>query len=539
MVLESSFWNYIWADAFRQFMIYFVSIHCSGILISFSLFAGRAMSFQRKALLKFMSTLIFTLIIITGLYIFTYETVYPLVTGYVRELRALSTMSTELYKGAGRKEAAGDHHSALIYIDLSLAIDENNPEKINRKLEIMKSLSAAELKTYEQQHTGGEQSALYEGEDVQKLLKHAEDALEDKDYANAYTYAESVLALDSRNNRAMWISNIAWEEISEKKLNPDIEKTRYLISEKRRGFTALLKHDYIDAYYIFKDLEKQYPYDSYIKYYLGEIAEELPSVSFFSDEAELVLSLPIPGIQYLVFFNKKDESSRELISIDKVVHVADGMFFKNVEVLGFLKQGSILYHYVVPYGKLIGGYININCIGRDKRSQGHTPDYLSGVPPVDKTKGIKLHVNPLDFSYYKLTPNDLREMSIWQLVKTMGITKNFANNDKVLFLEIVYKLSIPFLLLVLSLICARIAVRQGMNYVSSPPRSLYLFLPVIPFIVLFATDLVVYLYKIITGFVYFSFGGILTVVLLLTTHLLLIALLFYAIGRRLDKMRKA
>jgi hypothetical protein len=347
------------------------------------------------------------------------------------------------------------------------------------------------------------------------------------------------LALDSRNSRAMWISNIAWEEISEKKLNPEIEKTRYLISEKRRGFDAFIRKDYPGAYYIYRALEKQYPHDSYIKYYLGEITQKLPSISFFSDEAELVLALPVPGFNYLVFFNIKDQSTREIVSIDRVVSVANGMFFKNIEVLGFLNQGGMLYHYVVPYGKLIDNYININSMGRDTASQAASPQYLSGVPPVDKQKGIKLNINPLDFPYYQLSPDDLRSMSIWQLLKSMGITKDYMNNQRVLFLEIILKLSVPLLLLIFSLVCARIAIGQGIDYVTRPPGVLYLLLPIIPFIVLFVVNLAMYLYKICIGFVYFSFGSVFTVLILLAAALIVTAVLFFNITRRLYKAGNA
>jgi hypothetical protein len=539
LVLEAGYWNYIWADSLRQFIIYFLAIHCSGMLIAFSLFARKAMGFQRKALLKFMSTLVLTLIIITGLYIFIYETVFPLLNAYVKDLRTQSSWSAELYKGAEQKEGAGDYKTALTYIDLSLSLDSNNAAKINRRSQIMKNLSSEELQAYEQRRTGGLQSGLYSGENVQSLLQKAENALAAKDYTGAYNYAGGVLTLDSRNSRAMWISDIAWEEISEKKLNPEIEKTRYLISEKRRGFNAFLRGDYPAAYYIFKTLEKQYPHDSYIQYYLGEITQKLPAISFFTDEAELVVSLPIPALDYLVFFNLNDESTREIISIDRIVSAANGTFFRNVEVLGFLSSGGILYHYVAPYGKLIDGYININGMDRDTASQAAGPRFLSGVPPVDRQKGIKLNINPLDFPYYRLSPGDLHTMSIWQLLKSMEITKDYMNNQRVLILEIILKLSAPLLLLIFSLVCARIALGQGVDYITGPPGVLYLFLPIIPFIVLFAVNLVMYLYNICIGFVYFSLGGVFTVLVLLAGALAVTALLFINITRRLYKARSA
>ncbi len=539
LVLEASFWNYIWADSLRRFIIYFLAIHCSGMLIAFSLFARRAMGFQRKALLKFMSTLVLTLIIITGLYIFIYETVFPLLNSYVKELRTRSSWSAELYKGAEQKEATGDYKTALIYIDMSLSLDSNNPAKINRRSQIMKNLSSEELQAYEQQKTGGTRSGLYSGENVESLLKKAEDALAAKDYTGAYNYAGGVLALDSRNSRAMWISDIAWEEISENKLNPSIEKTRYLISEKRRGFTAFLRGDYPAAYYIFKALEKQYPHDSYLQYYLEETMQKLPAISFFTDEAELVVSLPVPGLNYLVFFNVKDESTREIVSIDRVVSAANGTFFKNVEVLGFLNRGGMLYHYVAPYGKLIDNYININGMGRDAPSEAVPPRFFSGVPPVDKQKGIKLYISPLDFPYYRLSPGELHNMSIWQLLKSMDITGDYMNNQRVLFLEIILKLSVPLLLLIFSLVCARIAIGQGVDYVTGPPGVLYLFIPIIPFIVLFVVNLVMYLYDICIGFVYFSVGSVFTVLILLAATMLVMALLFFNITRKLYKARSA
>ncbi|MBN1798799.1 MAG: hypothetical protein JW822_09480 [Spirochaetales bacterium] len=535
-IIDSFFWQFLWASAFVQFINYFVAVHCAGMLIAFSLFARRYLRLQKNALLKFMSNLILTLIVITCLYIFTHEILYPIVRLQAEELHSMSTMSNELYKQAGQKKASGDYKTALVYIDFSLAIDKNNPNKINEKLNIINNLSPDELHIYERLTTSDTRTTLFDAEDVQGLLQKAETAyFTDKDYVRAYTYAESVLTLDSSNKRAMWISNIAWEEISARKVDPAIEKARYLISEKRRGYEAFSREDFIEAYYIFKALDKQYPHDPYIEFYLNDILHKLPDVSFFSDEAELVLSLPVIGDDYFVFLNSKDESTREIISVDSMARVADEMFFKNIEVFGFLKQGTILYHYIVPYGKLNNDYININGIHREDNSRQTVTQYLRGVPPVDKLKGIKLNVDPLDFSYYKITTADLQAMSIWQLVKTMGILNDYANYQRVLFLELLLKISMPILLLVFSLVCARIAITQSADYIANPPRILYLFLPIIPFLALFIVDMVIYLYKIITGFLYFSFGGVFTVLVLLAAHIFVITVLFFNISRRLYK----
>jgi len=535
-IIDAFFWSYIWASSFVQFINYFIAVHCSGMLIAFSLFARSNMRLQKRALPKFMSTLILTLIVITCLYIFTHEILYPLVRSHAENLRSTSGLSNELYKQAAQKRASGDYKTALVYIDFSLAIDKNNPDKINEKLNIMNNLSPEELHVYEQLKTNDTQTTLFDAEDVQVLLQKAENAFfADKDYVSAYSYAESVLTLDSSNKRAMWISNIAWEEISAGIVDPAIEKARYLISEKRRGYDAYAREDFIQAYYIFKTLDKQYPHDPYIEFYLSSIIQKLPDISFFSDEAELILSLPAMSENYFVFLNSKDESTREIISIDSMVRVENGIFFRNIEVCGFLKQGTILYHYIVPYGKLKNNYININGIHREDSSQQAVPQYLRGVPPVDKLKGIKLNVDPLDFAYYKITAADLQVMSIWQVVKTMGILTDYANYQRVLFLELLLKISLPILLLVFSLLCARIAITQSADYITNPPRILYLFLPIIPFIALFIVDMVIYLYKIITGFIYFSFGGVFTVLILLAAHIFVITVLFFNISRRLYK----
>jgi hypothetical protein len=535
-IVDSFFWQFLWASSFVHFINYFIAIQCSGMLIAFSLFVRSNMGLQKRTLSKFMSTLILTLIVITCFYIFAHEILYPIVQSHAHDLRSQSAMSNELYRQAAQKKISGDYKTALAYIDFSLAIDKNNPEKINEKMSIMSNLSPEELHIYEQLRTNETQTTVFDAEDVQSLLEKAEKAyFEDKDYMRAYSYAESVLTLDSSNKRAMWISNIAWEEISARKVDPAIEKIRYLISEKRRGYEAYSREDYIRAYYIFKTLDKQYPHDPYIEFYLNNIIQKLPDISFFIDEAELILSLSALTKNYFVFINDKDESSREIMSIDGMVKVENGMFFKNIEVIGFLKQGTILYHYIVPYGKLKNEYININGIEKEDSAAQVVPQYLRGVPPIDKLKGIKLNVDPLDFSYYKISADDLQSMSIWQLVKAMGILTDYAHYQRVLFLELLLKISMPILLLVFSMLCARIAIAQSADYISNPPRILYLFLPIIPFIVLFIVDMIIYLYKIITGFFYFSFGVVFTVLILLAVHTFIIAVLFFNISRRLYK----
>jgi hypothetical protein len=535
LIIDSLLGSFIWADAFIRFMQYFIAIHCAGMLIAFSLFVRRNRYAQSRVLFRFMSAIILTLIVITALYVFVYETAFPVVYAYKKNISSISSFSAELYKGAGQKEAAGAYTEALQYIDLSLSMDRNNPEKINKRLEIIKNLTPKDLHAYEQQKTGGSKSIIVNGEDVQSLLKKAELALDQKDYPHAYSYAESVLMRDSTNKRAMWISNIAWEEISANKVDTQIEKSRYLINEKRNGYDAYLREDYIKAYYIFKALQKLYPDDTYVQYYLNDLEEKLPTISFFTDEADLILSLPGTGKNYLLFFNNKDENNREIISIDRIVTLKDGTFFKNIETLGFLKDGTILYHYTVPYGKLIDHYININNLPREQGGKNARPSYLAGVPPLDKVKGIKLNVNPLDFSYYELNPDDLKMMSIWQLIKAMGIARDYANLERILLLELIFKIALPFMLLIFSLVCARIALSQSSAYISSPPRIIYLLIPIIPFIVLFIADTAIYIYKIIIGFIYFSLGSFSSILIFALAHLFIIALLFYGIARRLYK----
>ena len=152
-IIDTFFWSYLWASSFVQFINYFIAIHCSGMLIAFSLFMRNTSRMQKGVLLKFMSTVILTLIVITCFYVFAYEILYPLVYSHAEQLHSQSILSNELYKQAGQKKASGDYKTALVYIDFSLAIDNNNPDKINEKLDIMNKLSPQELQKYQRLRT--------------------------------------------------------------------------------------------------------------------------------------------------------------------------------------------------------------------------------------------------------------------------------------------------------------------------------------------------------------------------------------------------
>ncbi len=78
-------------------------------------------------------------------------------------------------------------------------------------------------------------------------------------------------------------------------------------------------------------LKVEYPSDLDISKYLIESIRETRKLTYFINEAEDALSFP--GITDICFINQNDEAMRELIFFGKMVQIASGTYFEDIEAV--------------------------------------------------------------------------------------------------------------------------------------------------------------------------------------------------------------
>ncbi|MBN1525490.1 MAG: hypothetical protein JW904_13490 [Spirochaetales bacterium] len=528
----------IWGNAFLNFIAHFAALQCAGALIAYSLFLSPPVYQQKIIASKKMTSIIISIVLLTSMYIVFHEALVPVVRKNLSEKKALSTFSTSIFKKAHEKEKENDLVTAVEYIRLSLAVDRHNPLTISENSRLIAELSPAEFREYVFRTAG--ESGL-ESFDSTQLLTRAENALEKKNYVDAYYFARQVLAIDNSHKEALRISSIARESDFEGIESREKSRAAYLFSTKQQGYDALTSTDHPDfirAYFIFLDLNRQFPFDETIRDYLQQSRQLLPQVSFFTHEAELILSFDALKTGPIVFFNRDTNTVREIITIESIVQIGDGIFLKNIEVIGLNASDAVQYHYLAPIGKILEDHIIINGIDRiDPKKQTRLTVY-QGTPPIDQLYGIllfpdtKMENRPKNITVFGSTQKDFDTMNIADLVLVLPFVAHHAQLPELIYIEIAGRVLTPFFIIMLTLICLVIGMKHSVQQEASSVRHLYLLVPVVPFVMANIIGFFLFLHRIFISFSFYAMGFVFCIILLSIVHIvLLILVLGYFSGK--------
>jgi hypothetical protein len=537
-VLESNKAAFVWGNAFLQFTDAFIALQCAGALIAYSLFLLIPPFLERKAFFRSFYSILVSLIVLTVFYIVCFEGLAPMIKKNLRETRTMGLFTESLYNAALQKEKEGDIVSALEYIRLSLFSDGVNAEKIGKRSALLARLKDDDLQKYLSLSSGEEIQPLI---DVTDLLKRAQAALDVKDYTKANLYASQVLSVDDTNWEARRIATIASEQSYQESGALEGESRQYLFDKKREGIAALEKKEFVKAYFIFADLRRKYPLESNVKDYLDETKKQLPFVSFNIREVGFALSFEPLLKKNIVFFNLINEDERELMTIEAAVFVGGEIYIKNVETVGFIRGNQVLYHYTAPLGKILfkepvgkppGYYVNVNGIDKSDPTQRRVPQVLFGKPPIDPEYGIKLNINPRQLVYFTYTKNDFTDVGIAELFTIFQVLSNHAKMDELIILEIVSRIARPFLLLILTLFCFCIGMTQNARYLAAVPRIIYIWILLIPFVMITIMQIILFLHRMGVVFLYYAFGTLMGTLLIAGVHIFFLILALIIFGKK-------
>ena len=95
-VLEQGRWTYIWERAFLLFTNSFFALQCAGALLAYSLFLGVPAFFERKALFRYLSSIVVSLVVLSAAYVACRERFLPGVKRNMTETRSLGLFSDPL-----------------------------------------------------------------------------------------------------------------------------------------------------------------------------------------------------------------------------------------------------------------------------------------------------------------------------------------------------------------------------------------------------------------------------------------------------------
>jgi hypothetical protein len=362
-----------------------------------------------------------------------------------------------------------------------------------------------------------------------EILDRAKQYYADQDWYSAVFYARLALGPNEerRDDDARQILSESLKAIS--RLEPGAEESaeRRIFQLKQDGVGAWNANEYLDAYYIFKELEALRPSDRDVQTYLAYLLPEVENVAFFLDEIDAAnredirrqVFFRVPDVAALTGTGAsgggQDETAADsadpvpmrFIAAEQMMRSSRGLYFIDMEYIEVSPRGTVLTHIKVPRGKMSGSYLITRSVDRDDPRLRYDAVYLNGRPVPGEEGVLRVPMDPSDIWAVNPSSTFYNDVNILQLFSLARMYPAFGKNAAFPQSEILYRLLLPFSLINISLIVIGMAWRGRSRYISGPPAYLYIFLPLIPVFILGLFDLYVLVFRsllsailLLTGF---------------------------------------
>ena len=521
---------------FKLFIDYLIAIQTAAVMIAYSLFMRRSTdgstAVARQPFYGVISGTLVALVFLAGVYTFLSLTVGAALQRGIDDKLDLSNFARGFLEKAKELEKGDRLGPALQQYNLYLTIDSENKYWLAHKT-ALKIKIADNRAPAEQSDPLAAKLETPKGEDAETLLIKAKAYMENEDYLSAYYYAGLAAELDDKNLLAQPLRQQIWQKIAIPGKSRSDAQAELLFKKKLNGYNALTNHDFVTAYYVFRELKETNPEDNEIAEFFDRSLKGLKESAFFYEEIERNLALP--GISEVVFLNKNDAESREIVHIDRVIHSSEGWYFINVEIANFDENGSIQRHIKAPFGKLISKHISLNCRDRtDENKQQYLPVYVVG-DEDEMGHTIPLGVPIRYLPYFNPGSESSARMGIGELWN-IGVLYHRGGYDRHNpEIEILMRLLNPALFLILSLFAISFGWAYRARFPAKPPFFLYLLVPGLPFLLALLIALLQQAHRVMLGFVLVTAGFSAAMILLVVVEfaLLVLALLLLA-GQKSD-----
>ncbi len=550
VVIRYFMWSFLFLKATSLFVANMLPLTVSAVMLAYSLFFKVRDIYDKNGVPRPFNQLVVSpiifFVVLTVIYTVLSIGFLPVFLRKIDDKEYLSRLAKSFSVKWEQKLKAKNYRDALRYMELYLTIDRNNREVRSRytdlRLKVMTSGGREKLEGKKSYETGNGESiedVMRRGDTAVAYLRDAEAFFDREDYFSAHYYARLALKLDPALTAAKRLMAKAWDRISgltssgAYPITEEELKRRELYRKKKEGYVALLSGDYIDSYYIFNDLKKEYPNDPDVKVYLDKAREKLSTVAFFSDEIKEVLNLP--GYRDILFVNGNEGNIREIIYIGKLIPLSSDVYLENIEVLGVDKRFGIVYHLRAPYGKLLGQTILTKCIDRNDKHKVFEATYLFGRRKHGLANIIRIKPTLVELEELKADYKSLDSMDLASLWRVRGNLERYGLIEKYVDISILAKLLNPFSFLILSLFGISIGWFFRARYISKPPFFTYLFIPFLPVIVFMFVTMYGLGNRILFSFLTLMSGFIpaLSVMIVVQAILLFFAIVFVA-GQRAE-----
>lgn len=373
----------------------------------------------------------------------------------------------------------------------------------------------------------------------QYLLK-AISAFENEQWFDAHFYAEEGIKIASSKEpnlaQLKQISSDAWNNISEAHSSKKTAGEK-IFEEKYKGYLALMKNEDLQAYYIFRNLNENYPEldrDNDVQFYMEIARKRVEQKYFFIDETLELETFETANDVY--FCNKRADGSEDVLFFKGMtVQKSAGktiQYLRDFYIIT-LRNGEWRRTLHVPYAKVMSlsvkelnenaktfleiddeteyvPYILLKSVGRNNENQVIEPEYIYADGRSASTPEYLVY--PLSYSSFLLleeSSENPKTMSFSSLYALSKAASQFGYSQQI-FTHIFYnRVLYPIFILVLFMLIGIFSWNYRIGQTLYFKMSWAFIFPFLIFLAFLFYKIVFFLFTMI-NYIFVSFSSIIT-----------------------------
>jgi hypothetical protein len=535
--------EWLTAETIVLFIQLFMSLHCTAVILAFSLFPSTGESGGGPAdFARMIRGPLAVFLVLTLGHAVLCEFVLPGRQSAGEAARNRAVLATSLYTRGRQAEKAGEAdpsrlvESRLYFVNLKRLLPRSSlvQETLNRLdariNERRAGLAVAAKKT------GGEKPPLLLNQSKQDLVGRAEFYRKQGDYSSVLFYAGLAVKLDAKNPAARALLEEARKRLDRYGETPDEQRRRRLAqlkvlaigSYEEMGRSGNYDPDKVfESYRTFFKLSAEFPEDADLKNYLADNRTRLAESHFFFEELPLVADFSAAGAGGAFFLNpvaSLPAGQRELICFRQLVHtensgpdgLAYGTFLIDLEVMRQDANGALRSHFRVPYARFREieekqeRFLQLKCVSRDSpqdKSRMNAPVAVPGSPPAALPAALMpIAFNEEELGRLAMAAGWSTQAGISALMEGMQVYRRAGYPEGRMQEALLQRIARLFNLLVFSFLALALGWKLRSRYLTVPGLAAAVSLVLLPPVVFVVLEGWGFLFSLVVGFALHAWG---------------------------------
>lgn len=524
-VLPVSLFSWKIRESILLFIFYFPFIYTSALIFAYPIIFGKfgpaKMQRRSSAMIRFIQHFFIFSLAVLSFYVVLAEAVKPILMEYQSRSVYQALTHKEYTKLAKEAYDRNDYSQAGDHIDRALSIwpQSEDAMKLNEMIKIAgEKLSLDKTDSVLRKNISEEDNISMTAE---AALKRAEMAALAFDFYTAHYYAKlamqtfqdgNPLKIDAEN-----LAVRAWAEVEKGLASYKDAPSIALYKSKKAAYETLQRGDYIKAYYSFLQIDSSMrasnpdKKDPEVERFLNLSRVELEKNVFFTDELKNIPNFIMRGD---ISFTAGEHSHEcAVIKIHGISHgsstLRNEIYLMNVLYTRLGISNAEKWSIIIPYAKLIEvvddegkNRLMLQICSVDRYSEENTvyPKVLSGEIPRENAHNILLPMTMTDFILIEKSISGPSAMKISDLYYFSLIAEKYGLKKEAYLSEVLYRLTEPLLLLIVSLLVLILAWRFRVSPGRRLNKRLFLFSPLCPFLSYILMETLRYIFKLQIAF---------------------------------------